>query len=129
MKADDYCRKFEEYVANGPPIIWEGAPPDLPPRSTADTLSDALIAICQDLILEAIEIVKQRNVKCGSAMIAVFREQNQKYRAIISRLKKKSGCEGFRVNGFIGFLEVQYPLLCPATILDKWRVKEEVLCQ
>ena len=77
MKADKYAEMFmEEYKTQ---LVTE---------NENDATTNAIIKICWRLAQEIRDIGLSRKANCDSAWLAILKEQNQKWRAIVRRLDK-----------------------------------------
>jgi len=67
-----------------------------------ESIEKAMKILITDLLKEGSELIKQRNAKRDSAIIAIFIELNQKYNSVVSMT------EGIlRRDGFKAFLQKQ----------------------
>jgi len=85
-KADDYARDFV--------IKYEEILSDIEPGvsfcdAEKKALIDTVVFICQQLVMEIKEIMLMRKATSDSAFMAVVKEQDRKWRAIVRRLAKK----------------------------------------
>ncbi len=80
MKADKYAEEFMEIYKSQLSIDAKG-------DKKAACIS-ATIVICQHLIYEIKDIGLARKAYCDLAWEAIFKEQSQKWRAIVRRLDK-----------------------------------------
>jgi len=105
MKADEYAEKYKQYLVNPPKDLWKGRPEDARWDKT-----DALIAICHDLFFEITDIMLNRRAQSDLALLAVLREQDQKWIAILRRLNDSE----IKITGFRAFVKSQMPDLAKA---------------
>lgn len=58
-----------------------------------------------DMMLEVKVIATQRKIQRDSALISIFKEQNQKWNALVSLLEKRYGASKIIRNGFSIYAE------------------------
>jgi hypothetical protein len=90
MKAKEYYDNFVERVSNN-------MDPDY-----------VLVDTCRQMMVESGEIAKRRHCKVNSAVIAVYKEMEQKY-AAFARLVTNSGILQLREDGLRSFVEITSP--------------------
>lgn len=64
---------------------------------------ETLAKVANDFIFECKELVTTRNAQTDSAAVAIFREQDQKWRAVCNRV------EGLKPEGFRLLVGMQFP--------------------
>lgn len=88
MKAKEY---FEKYFGD--------VDMTQPAQSFANYVQKSGVAILDELIKEANEIVKKRRCKTDDAVEGVIREQNAKWNSIANMVEKKYKAPFFKRNG------------------------------
>ena len=96
--------------------LYEKYKDQLDPKSSLATRQEAVKNILLDLSTEVSKICEERKVQRISAVIAVIREQNQKWNALCNILLKLYGTELLIRNGFKNFWLNQMPELQPFEI-------------
>lgn len=95
MKAKEYFSKYESnLMSEEKNIRWTAA-------------GDLGGELCN----EALQLFKDRHAQRAGALAAIFKEQNQKFNAIVSMLEKKYGFSTLKRNGFIIFIKEAVPEL------------------
>ncbi|MCK9570781.1 hypothetical protein M0R72_17660 [Candidatus Pacearchaeota archaeon] len=89
MKVDEYEALFQQYLKSPPEGLWDGDSRTEEQRQQApeeERATDAGVAICRMLIDEALVLVKSRQAKSNSALLACFKEQNNKWKRLAARI-------------------------------------------
>lgn len=112
MKASDYLVLFHAYAADTDlrQKLFTGVPTDEIPTDE-DQILDAVIAVCRDMLVEARDIHSRRHGQSEAALVAVLREQHQKFKAF-ARLANVELCKCDREivpTAFAGFLMEMLP--------------------
>lgn len=63
----------------------------------------------EEYIQEAKALLASRGCTTGAAAYAVFKEQNEKWNAMVREFVNRKGSCPFKVNGFIEIAETYYP--------------------
>lgn len=85
MKAVHYAERLKQWLAD-PPLksaIFSDVPKDEDGPAGRD---DVVLGICFDLLKEGAKLAETRRAQTPEAYSAVIREQEQKWRAIVSRV-------------------------------------------
>lgn len=84
MKAKDYFDKYKNGLAS----------------EDKDTYVLTFREMYQEMFKECIDTTKERHVKQDSAVVAVFKEMNERYNALCRLLAKEYGNSPIKENGF-----------------------------
>jgi len=88
VKADQYAERIREMLANPPRLrdIYEDVPPDDPDGDEPATVFDICARVCADLINEGKAICQARRARSPEAVLAIWKELEQKWHAIVRRV-------------------------------------------
>ena len=96
MKAKQYYERFAYRLLN---------------KNTPETNVAAVLILLEDFDKETIELFKIRNCVRNSASLAILKEQNQKWNAIVSLFEHRNGQSPLRRNGYGELWEKKLPYL------------------
>lgn len=96
MKAIEYFEKFGERIFQ-----------EAIDGKESKGISDLMIAF----MAETKELMKKRHIQIDRGMVALIREQNQKWNALCNLFEKKKGVSPLRRNGLLLFLQNEIPEL------------------
>ena len=77
----------------------------------SETVKNAATSLITDLLQEEIEISEQRRAKHSQAQIAIIRETNQKWNAIVSLFENEYGKSPIVRNGYRVYWLMKMPEL------------------
>lgn len=95
MKAKDYYKKYRDEIVS----------------KDEKKSVEAIAELVMDLSNEAKETIKLRRVKTDGGAVAVIREMNQKYNAVVTLFEKEFGASPLLRNGFREYWKKQVPEL------------------
>lgn len=95
MKAKDYYKKYRNEIVS---------------KDEKKSI-EAIANLVKDLSEEAKETIKLRRVRTDSGAVAVIREMNQKYNAVVTLFEKEFGASPLLRNGFREYWKKQVPEL------------------
>jgi len=94
MKAKEYYEKYKGIVAS----------------STEEEIKEVTYQLFCEISKETVKVFDARGGKTNAALIAVLKEQNQKWNAVCNLfLKEPFGLSPFRPDGFIIFWANEFP--------------------
>lgn len=95
MKAKDYYKKYRDEIVS---------------KDEKKSI-EAISSMVLEMSKEARDTIKDRRVRSDSGAVAVIREMNQKYNAVVTLFEKEFGASPLLRNGFREYWKKQIPEL------------------
>lgn len=96
MKAIDYFEQYGEQVYQ---------------EALKSSCNDALSYLLGAFVREMKEIIASRKVQSNRGTVAVIRELNEKWNALVAIFEKRKGDSPIKRNGFRLYMELEIPQL------------------